>query len=371
MVSRVFVTALSLVSALAQALVYGLGGYLAVTGATRAGDGRHARAAAHPALHADDGAGERPRRRDVGAGAVRAGVRGPRPPAVDHRAPDPAPLPGRRGVPARRAVRLPGAERVSLASLEDVAVLDPRGNDEVLHGIDLEVAGGRCSRWSARRARGSRRSPRSCPALRRRLRCGGAVRGGRARPVLRRAPPCGRRRDPGRAPVPRHDPGQPRYAAPATDDELVDALHRAGLGDLLAGCPTGWTRWSASAATAVRRGAPAPRRSPGCCSRAPGGDPRRGHCALGLRVRGRGAGGAGGGAGRADRDRDRAPAVHGPGGGPIAVVERGRVVERGTHDELLGAGGRYAALLPHPVRAGRADRRVDVRQAAWSRPRGR
>ncbi|MGH3588999.1 MAG: ABC transporter ATP-binding protein, partial [Pseudonocardia sp.] len=32
MVSRVFVTALSLVSALAQALVYGLGGYLAVTG---------------------------------------------------------------------------------------------------------------------------------------------------------------------------------------------------------------------------------------------------------------------------------------------------------------------------------------------------
>jgi ATP-binding cassette, subfamily B, bacterial len=28
----------------------------------------------------------------------------------------------------------------------------------------------------------------------------------------------------------------------------------------------------------------------------------------------------------------------------IAVVEGGRVAERGTHDDLLGAGGRYAAL---------------------------
>ena len=37
----------------------------------------------------------------------------------------------------------PRADQVSLASLEEVAVLDQRGGEEVLHGIDLEVAPGR------------------------------------------------------------------------------------------------------------------------------------------------------------------------------------------------------------------------------------
>ena len=86
MVSRVFVTALSLVSALAQALVYGLGGYLAVTGAIAPGTVVTLGAAAHPALHADDRAGERARRRHDRARVVRAGLRGARPAAADHRA---------------------------------------------------------------------------------------------------------------------------------------------------------------------------------------------------------------------------------------------------------------------------------------------
>ena len=42
--------------------------------------------------------------------------------------------------------------------------------------------------------------------------------------------------------------------------------------------------------------------------------------------------------------RDALAAGHGWRPDEIAVVEGGRVVERGTHDDLLAAGTRYAAL---------------------------
>ena len=41
----------------------------------------------------------------------------------------------------------------------------------------------------------------------------------------------------------------------------------------------------------------------------------------------------------------------------ILVMEDGAIVEQGTHDALLAAGGAYARLYQCPVRCGRAGRR--------------
>jgi ATP-binding cassette subfamily B protein len=38
----------------------------------------------------------------------------------------------------------------------------------------------------------------------------------------------------------------------------------------------------------------------------------------------------------------------------VVVLDRGRIVERGHHDELLAAGGRYAALVSRDAELPRA-----------------
>lgn len=144
MSTRVFLTALNLVSGLAQALVYGLGGWLALRGHLAPGTVvslallltrlyspltalANSRVDVMTALVAFERVfevldvrpmiTERPDARTVPAGEVSV--------EFDH---------------VRFAY--PSAEQVSLASLEEVATLDARGGAEVLHGVDFRAEPG-------------------------------------------------------------------------------------------------------------------------------------------------------------------------------------------------------------------------------------
>ena len=59
----------------------------------------------------------------------------------------------------------------------------------------------------------------------------------------------------------------------------------------------------------------------------------------------------------ADHRRDRAPAVHHRGADVIFVIDRGRVVEQGTHAELLELDGLYAGLYQEQFRGGSVESR--------------
>ena len=144
LVQTTFVTALTLVSALAVALVYGLGGYYALTGGLDAGDVvalsllltrlyapltalASARVEVMAALVSFERVFEvldlepliqdRPGARDVPEGPVSVHLDDVR-------------------------FSYPSADRVSLASLEEVATLDTRGGEEVLHGVTLQAEPG-------------------------------------------------------------------------------------------------------------------------------------------------------------------------------------------------------------------------------------
>src|SRR5215470_4724923 len=144
MLMRVFMTALTLVSALALALVYGLGGFLALRGQLDAGTVVTLAlliTRLYSPLTALANA-----RVDVMTALVsfqRVFEVLDLPPTITER-------PGaRRVAPGGVAVEFddvrfsyPAAERVSLASLEEVSVLDARGGDEVLHGISFRAEPG-------------------------------------------------------------------------------------------------------------------------------------------------------------------------------------------------------------------------------------
>jgi ABC-type multidrug transport system fused ATPase/permease subunit len=144
MLTRWFMTSLTLVSALAQALVYGLGGYLALTGQLEAGT-VVALALLLTRLYTPLTALANARV-DIMTALVsfeRVFEVLDLEPMVKE-SPSPRTVPSG-GVPVEFDdvhFGYPAAEKVSLASLEEVAVLDQRGGQEVLHGVSFRAEAG-------------------------------------------------------------------------------------------------------------------------------------------------------------------------------------------------------------------------------------
>jgi ABC-type multidrug transport system fused ATPase/permease subunit len=144
MATRWFMTGLTLVSSLAQALVYGLGGYLALTGHLAAG------AVVSLALLLTRLYGPLTSLANARVDLMTALVSFERVFEVLDLDPMIKERPDARSVPEGAVsvefddVRFayPSADKVSLASLESVATLDTRGGEEVLHGISFKAEAG-------------------------------------------------------------------------------------------------------------------------------------------------------------------------------------------------------------------------------------
>ena len=144
MATRWFVTGLTLVSALAQALVYGLGGYLALTGSLAAGT------VVSLALLLTRLYSPLTQLANARVDLMTALVSFERVFEVLDLKPMITEKPTAKAAPAGPAsvefddvhFGYPSADKVSLASLEEVANLDQRGGAEVLHGISFRAEPG-------------------------------------------------------------------------------------------------------------------------------------------------------------------------------------------------------------------------------------
>ena len=134
----------------------------------------------------------------------------------------------------------PSADQVSLASLEEVAVLDERAGAEVLHGVSFAVEAGRTVAVVGASGAGKSTIASLVPVLY--DADTGSVHARwrqRARPVVRDAAPQRRCGHPGRPPVPRQHRRQPalRRARPDRRRHLGGARRRLRLADLVRSLP--------------------------------------------------------------------------------------------------------------------------------------
>ena len=315
-----------------------------------------------PAAHR---AHQRPGRPHDGARVVRAGLRGARR-AERHRRRRPGAVdldrPGRaRRVRRRQRSATRPARPMSIASLEvggaqldgSVPDLDGSPGVEVLHHVSAVVEPGELVALVGPSGAGKTTLASLVPRLYDVT--GGAVRvdGHDVRDLTQRLAARARSASsPGPAPVPRVHRRQPalrqarrhpRRARGRLPGRADPRRHRRAARRLRHG------RRRARLPPVGRREAAARHRPH--AAQGPGDrDPRRGDQPPRLRERGARAGGARRGAPRAHLDRDRPPAVDDHERRPDPGARRRPIVERGTHDQLLAAGGLYADLYHTLVR---------------------